>query len=345
MIGDVLTSSILCEALKNRYLKSEIHYLINSHTAAVLENNPFIDKQVLFTPEMEESLSLRNGLKKALKNEKYDVVIDVYSKLGSAEITKATAAQLRVGYKKWYTKWAYTHHFTYDKSPKTQAGLAIENRMKLLAPLKENFPAFLKPKIYLTTTEKSLALEQLQNASIQVDKPLLMISLLGSSEDKTYPLAYMAKILDNVVANHKAQLILNYIPKQLDQVNQLLALVQDDTRASIFDKVYGKSLREFLALTSHCHAMIGNEGGAINMAKALEIPTFSIFSPWITREAWDLFGNELNASFHLKDVQPHIYSNHTIKQLRKDKDSMYLKMHPSEIIGKIDTFLSRNLSF
>lgn len=343
MIGDVLTSSILCEGLKNRFKASEIHYLINAHTTAVLQNNPYIDKQIIFTPEMDESLSLRTALKRTLKKEAYDVVIDVYSTLGSAQIAKATNAKIRIGYAKWYTKWAYTHRFTYAKKPKTIAGLAIENRMQLLAPIAADFPDYLKPKIYLTTAEIAAAKTVLIKGGVSLDKPLVMISLLGSSPDKTYPLKYMAKVLDHIAATQEIQLVLNYIPKQQEQVNKLLNGVKESTRAQIFETIYGKSLREFLALTSHCNAMIGNEGGAINMAKALAIPTFAIFSPWITREAWGLFEGDKNVSVHLKDYKPDHYISNSVKVIKKNVSRLYQELRPELFEVQLTQFLKATI--
>jgi heptosyltransferase-2 len=61
-------------------------------------------------------------------------------------------------------------------------------------------------------------------------------------------------------------------------------LCKPATQKNVFFEVFGKSLREFMAITSHCDALIGNEGGAVNMAKALDIPTFSIFSPQIKNQ-------------------------------------------------------------
>lgn len=340
----MLTSSLLCEALKVRFRESELHYLINTHTTPVLENNPYIDKQIVYTPEMEGSISLRKALHASLKNEKYDLVIDVYSKLGSAFISKATKSPLRIGYKKWYTKWAYTHRFIYDKKAKTEAGLAVENRLKLLEPLALDFPEFIKPKIYLTESELQKGEMVLKNGGLQLDQKICMIAVLGSGPTKTYPLSYMAKVLDHIVIRTSSQLILNYIPKQQGQVQELLSLVKDQTRACIFDKVYGKSLREFLSLTSHCNAIIGNEGGAINMAKAIDIPTFSIFPPWISREAWGLFENNLNVSVHLKDIHPEVYKNENAQKIKGDIPSYYEMMTPDHITKKMDGFLNNVLA-
>ena len=48
MIGDVLASTIICEAIKMEHPNAEIHYLIQKNTFPVVENNPFIDKIVFF---------------------------------------------------------------------------------------------------------------------------------------------------------------------------------------------------------------------------------------------------------------------------------------------------------
>ena len=83
MIGDVLTSTILCENIKNNLPKSEVHYLINTHTKAVVENNPYIDKIVLFTPNFRKNKLAFYNFLKGIKKENYDVVIDVYGKIES----------------------------------------------------------------------------------------------------------------------------------------------------------------------------------------------------------------------------------------------------------------------
>jgi heptosyltransferase-2 len=342
MIGDVLTSSILCEALKERYPDSEVHYLINSHTQAVVENNPFIDELVLYTPEMEKSRRLQKELRKTLRARKYEVVIDVYSKIGSARMAKATKAPLVIGYKKWYTKSAYTKVYTYSEQAETEAGLAIENRMKLLQGIDNSFPKAIKPKLYVTEAETAFAKAQLKKHQISNKKPLYMIGILGSSEDKTYPLSALAKVLDALILKTNSQLLFNYMPKQVDDVATLYGLCQPKTQENIKVALYGKSLREFMALTQECDALIGNEGGAVNMAKALNIPTFAIFSPWIRKAAWALYENEQNMAVHLQDIQPELYKDTPLKTLKKEVDRHYKALDSGHVIAQLDLFLQKN---
>ena len=87
--------------------------------------------------------------------------------------------------------------------------------------------------------------------------------------------------------------------------------------------------------------MIGNEGGAVNMAKALNIPTFTIFSPWIFKEAWNMFENDTtNVSLHLKDFKPDLYEGvEHPKLLKKEALHLYDQFNPELLIEPLKKYL------
>lgn len=343
MIGDVLTSSILFEALRNEYPQAELHYLVYSHTSAVLENNPFIDMVIPFNPETQKNLSAFLKFSGEIKKQRYDVIIDVYSKINSAFITRFSGAKKRISYHKWYSRKAYTQTFNFKKEPKTPAGLAVENRMLLLKGISANFPEEIQPKLYLTAKEKYDAGEKLEKFGIGKTKPLLMIGILGSSSKKTYPLHYMAEILDFIISKTHANLLFNYIPEQEELAKDLFSRCSSETQEHIHYKIYGNSLREFMALTSHCDAFIGNEGGAANMAKALGIPTFSIFSPQIKKENWSLYEDgKKHVSVHLKDFEPFLFEKKSKRKLVENAAQFYELLNPNLIFAKLEKFLRAN---
>ena len=340
MIGDVLTTSILFEALKIKFPNAELHYLINSHTYPVVENNPFIDHFVFFTPEIERSKRKLLQLGKTIKNENFDIVIDAYSKLSSNLLTLLSKAKVKISKYKSYTAFLYTHPVKYRSTPLTEAGLAIENRMQLLSSIDpELAQTNIKPKIYLTKEEKEKAKQLLMDSNIHLNKPLFMISVLGSGNTKTYPLKYMAKVIDQIVNQTQGQILFNYIPKQLEEAQTVFNYCEKETQNHIHMAVFGKGLREFLALTFHCNALVGNEGGAVNMAKAMEIPTFTIFSPWIDKKTWSIFENEYNVSVHLKDYKPEFYSEKEEKELKKEALTLYKEFKPSYFSESLNRFL------
>ena len=336
MIGDVLTSSILFEALREKYPEAELHYLIQSHTRAVVENNPFIDKIIESNPDKEKSILELLKFATDIKKQQYDVVIDVYSKINSAFLTAFSGAKKKISYLKWYTSGAYSDTLSSKKQPDTEAGLAIENRMILLQGLSPDFETEKKPKIYLLESEREAAATQLQKADVSKDLPLFMISILGSSPQKTYPPKYMAQILDFIVNQSNAQLLFNYIPRQRIEAEELFLLCSETTRQNIFFDVFGTNLREFMALTSQCDALIGNEGGAINMAKALDVPTFAIFSLQISKKVWASYESEDHKTVHLADFYPELFP-----RKKKEPTSGYPLMKPELFLPQLDEFLKK----
>ncbi|ULC58699.1 glycosyltransferase family 9 protein [Flaviramulus sp. BrNp1-15] len=339
MIGDVLTSSILFEALKEKYPNAELHYLINSHTFPVVENNPFIDEYIFFTPEIEKSKLKLFNFTKSIRKKKYDVVIDVYSKLSSNLITLFSKAKTKISYQKKFRNFIYSDNIKREKNYDNSTGLEITNRLSLLKPLEIDIKS-IKPKIYLSDKEIEDSKLLLKQKNIDLSKPLFMISVLGSSENKTYPLPYMAKIIDKIAEDTNGQILFNYIPNQTNEAKTVYNFCNDKTKKQIHFEVFGKSLREFLAITKHCNALIGNEGGAINMAKALNIPTFSIFSPWVDKAGWNMFEDDkYNVSIHLKDIKPELYNDELLKKTKNRAHLFYEKFLPEFIIPELETYL------
>ncbi len=345
MIGDVLTSSILFEALKEKFPAAQMHFLIHRHTAPVVAHNPYIDEFILFDPKVDEKPLNFFRFLQTIKKQHYDIVIDVYSKINTAIISAWSGARIRSSYHKWYTQKAYTHTFQNKQHLDTNAGFAIENRMQLLKAISPEFPVEIKPKIYLTSEETGAAKQRLLADGINLEKPLFMCGILGSSEAKTYPLPYMAKILDFVVKKTGAQLLFNYIPKQVEEAGKLYDLCKPETQKQVFFDIFGTSLRDFMSITSHCDGLLGNEGGAVNMAKALDIPTFAIFSPQIKKENWSLYENgTTNISVHVADFNFQELEGHTGREIAKNPVQFYELLPPNLIFAKLEHFMNEALA-
>ena len=341
MIGDVLTSSILFELLKKHQPNYELHYLVNESTYPVVANHPYIDKFHIVTRNIERSKLEFFHFLKMIKAERYGIVIDVYSKYSSNLITLFSKAEVRISKYKWYTSFIYSHLIQESKSKQTHAGLAIENRIRMLQALGIPFE-ITKPKVYLTQNEIDQAKALLKSHGIDLSKTLCMVAILGSSPVKTLPYPQMAKIIDTIVETTGGQVLFNYIPKQYPEALKVYKHSKKSTQSHIHFEVYGKNLREFLALTHHCDALIGNEGGATNMAKALGKPTYTIFSPWIEKEAWNLFDDGVkNISVHLKDYKPELYKDISkLKEVKPKTSAFYEQLRLDLFKKELVAFLN-----
>lgn len=333
-IGDVLTSTIICNNLKAKFPESKIDYMCYPNSVDVLKENPNIDTIIPLTNTVRKSIPSLFKFIFQIRRKKYDAVIDVYSKLETNLITLFSGAKYKVSYSKWYSNIFYNYSYERLDAVKSEFGLAIENRLMLLKPFISEKITDVKPKIFLKESEINEAKNLLKSYNVDAEKPLIMFGILGSEFYKTYPLDGMAKIIDFTVAKTNATIIFNYIPDQKEQALEVYNNCSEETKKHIIFDLYCTELRPFLALLSQCEMLIGNEGGAVNMAKALEIPTFSIFTPSVRKETWQTFENEAkNVSIHLKDLKPEIYAQHT-EQYIKEHTFEYYAEYPLELMLK-----------
>ncbi|MDD3003874.1 glycosyltransferase family 9 protein [Flavobacterium sp.] len=343
MIGDVLASSIICNNLKREYPNSEIDYLIYPFTQPVVENNPNIDQILLFKDEYRKSKKALWNFMLSIRQTKYDVVIDAYGKLESQLIVALSGAKTKIGFHKSYSKIIYTHVVADNPVALTNAGLALESRLNLAKALVKSDHWDIKPHIYLTSAEIENGKKIIEHHQIDTSKKIFMIGVLGSGTTKTYPFEYMAVILDFIVKETDATLIFNYMPSQREEANAIYDLCQPKTQQHIKIDLIPGSIREFLSITHHCDALIGNEGGAVNMAKAINIPTFTIFSTWIKKESWNSFENGKDTvSIHLNDIKPEIYGGESPKKMKDKALELYQKFLPEYIVPLLKKYLQEN---
>ena len=341
MIGDVLATSIVCNNLRLIYPNAQLDYLIYPFTKPVVENNPNIDNIILFNDAYRKSKVAFTKFLFSIRRTKYDMVIDAYGKLESNLIVAFSGAKTKIGFYKPYTRFIYTKAVKEISITQTNAGLAIDNRLNLIRFLNPKIELSSKPKIFLTDEEIQNGKRILEQHKVDSSKKIYMISALGSGANKTYPFVFMSEILDFIVAKTGGTLLFNYMPSQVDQANAIYNLCLAETKKNIKMDLLCNGIREFLSVTYHCDALIGNEGGAVNMAKALNIPTFTIFSPWIIKEAWNSFENGTNTvSVHLKDFKPELYSGRSPKEMKKKSLELYNSYTPDLIIPILEKYLN-----
>ena len=339
MIGDVLASTVICETIKIQNPNWEVHYLIQPNTLAVVENNPYIDKIILFDPKKDKGFFNLLKLGKELKKEQYHIIIDAYGKWESILPAFFSNTKIRIGGYKWYTQLFYTKTI---KLISSKNGTANEYRLLLTETALHKKIDLAFPKIHLTNEELEKAKKAISE-NCDISKPIFMISVLGSSKKKSLPSKHMAKTLD-ILATSKEdiQLLFNYIPSQFNEVKDIYDSCLPTTQEKINLDFYAKSLRDFIGLLSQCDALIGNEGGATNMAKALNIPTFTIYAPWINRNSWNIKEETgFHDIIHLSDYHPELYLGKHPKKFKDKALEWYELLNPSLFKEKLELFIKR----
>lgn len=342
-IGDVLLSSVIANNIKKVFPNSEVSFFAYDYTIGVLENNPNIDR--IISINQKELKRLPKLFETALKirEKNYDIIFDPYAKFQSRIICLTSKAQYRVGFKKAHKKLKlpfYTHPINFKKKATLSCGRGIEDRVNLVHqvfPLAE--PDYV-PKIYLSEIEKS------ENKLQNISGPVIMFGVLGSTPNKSMPYEYIVELIDFVTKNYKATILFNYAPHQKEEALKIYNACAHKEKINM--EIYEYSIRGFAVLMSQCDMLISNEGGSVHIAKAVNKPTFTIYSPYIDKDAWNSFEDEVfHQSIHLLEEVPDLFKSFTPEERRsieKNPQELYKELKSEMILKKLKPYLAHHLS-
>jgi heptosyltransferase I len=104
-LGDIVHSLPFLNSIKTCFPKAEIHWVIAKGLEGLLECHPMVNRLIIINKDMWKKLSrttatikeVRNLLKD-IRNERYDLAVDLQGLLRSGIITMATRAPVRIGF-------------------------------------------------------------------------------------------------------------------------------------------------------------------------------------------------------------------------------------------------------
>ena len=342
-IGDVLISSVIANNIKKVFPESEVTYFVYDYTVGVLENNPNIDRII---PIKEKWLKKVPNLFKTVwvtRGEEYDIIFDPYSKFQSRMMCLFSKGKMRIGLKRANKELKfpfYTHPISFLEQRSRACGKAIEDRLHMITSVFELAVPDFEPKIWLTETEKAT------NRLKGIKSPVIMLGVLGSTPQKSMPYPYIAALVDFIAETYSATLLFNYAPHQKEEALKIYELCQHKEQINL--NIYANSIREFAVLVSQCDLLVANEGGSVHIAKALQVPTFTIYSPYVNKEHWSSFEDgTTHESVHLLEEKPDLFSSFTLEERRRieaQPDELYQQLTPELIFGKLKPYLAHQLS-
>ncbi len=102
-IGDIILTTPIIRSIKTQIPNAEVHYLIKANNSIILNNNPYVDKIILFNGSLSKTI-------RELKKENYTFIIDLHKQLRSLiirlRLLKPSKTFNSLKIKKWiFVKW------------------------------------------------------------------------------------------------------------------------------------------------------------------------------------------------------------------------------------------------
>lgn len=260
-------------AFKTHFPGSELHFLTEPPADEILGANPYIDRIILHRPGQTRM----RDLLRELRREKYDLVIDFFGNPRSAWLGYLSGARRRIGFDYRFRGWLYTDHLP-----------AREYRRVYSAGLKLQLLEFLGIKsadcsieVFLTDEETKRARDRVCDLFAgRAEEGFWTLSPVSRRPYKRWPKEKWASVCREL-ARRGENVLLVYGPGE----KQVAGQVWESSRKSAVLWEEGCSVRDLAAVMSFSKGYIGNDNMHKHLARALGLPTFTVFGP-VGAQSW-----------------------------------------------------------
>ncbi len=276
-LGDVILSTPLIEAIKTKYPKSKVYFMVESDYLAVVEDNPLLAG--VLVRNSPGSLLEEIRLWKEIARHKFDVVIDILHNPRTAYYVFFSGAKWRIAFRNPLRKIFYSLNVPWE-----DRGYTVSVRFELLRPLgieavntRLNFivPQAAKEKIN----------NLLKNWGIKEEDFIITFDITSVWEVRRWPKEFFASLADMLAEEFKAKIVFTYGPGEEEYARQTVALTKNKHYLSPL-----LTLKEFAALIARCNLHVGNDSAPKYIAFSQGKPNFTIYGSSDPRN-WSPPGN------------------------------------------------------
>ncbi|UCB52503.1 MAG: glycosyltransferase family 9 protein [Candidatus Zixiibacteriota bacterium] len=269
-IGDVLLSTPVIRALKTRFPKSCIAFLVERESADILTLNPYLDEVIVLERERYRNpfYSLRKIWQ--IRRRGFDLVIDFLGNPRTAYITFLSGAGRRMGYDVHWRRFYYNLLIKDDGRPKYSATHKLEALKSLGIDASD-----LRPDFLISEEARLFSQSLFQEAGVDPGKLIISLSPTSRRHFRRWHLERFARLADWLISRFQATVVLVWGPGERGVVEKVGGLMEQKPLIS----PETEDLFRLGAILQKCDLHIGNDNGTKHVAVAMGKPTLTIYGP------------------------------------------------------------------
>ena len=334
-IGDALLSLPVCASLRKTFPDAQIDYLIYEHIAPLFLKHPAIDNVRVITAEERKKPWRYLGKVLSLRKQRYDMVVDLMTVPITVLTTRLSGAQIQIGFDKG--KWRSRLYKT-PMVHRWELG-PMDCKLAMLDGLPYPVSIDRTMKIYLDSSEVETMRQQMREAGVDMQRPVLLFSPISRLGNKNWPGDYFVTLVEHCLRLCNAQAVFIWGPGERDMVQPLAARIAP--RGKVFSNIATNALRDLAALSANCALFVGNDSGPRHVAEAVGIPTFTIFAPTVKKSVWLPNLGDRHRAVDMTDLLEINEEQWFEKapEFRERIDDFFRAMTPEFVITKLDPML------
>lgn len=285
LIGDLVLSMVAVRVLKRTYPQAEIDLISVPASAKVIEGDPDLTKLIGYDPNIwrrpKALVSKRNwrelrALLTTLHAREYDLALSLFGAWAGV-LAALSGAKRRVGFgresfpglmtdsvpgRHWQAG-AQLHEVDYCLELAQAVGATINEQ--------DRYP-------HLSVAEDvTREIEQiLSTQGVQLDRPIIACHVSANNgQSKRWPVPYWATLLDRLIREEHAQVVLTGAPSDLALIEKITRRMHEQP----FNLASKTSLTQLAALLKRADLLISGDSGPMHMAAAVDTPIIALHGP------------------------------------------------------------------
>lgn len=261
-LGDVILTLPLITQIKKNFPKATITFLVKKYVYDLIKNYPGIDEFV-FIDDLNESSKLR----KFFKQNKFDLMFNVYPRFEIALAAFLAGIKIRVGTGyRWYSCLFNRRNHEHRKTAEKHEAVYNLNLLKTVIHSKEDLPVEFNFQIREEEIKKLN--ERLMQKSFDINSDFIIIHIPSKGSAAKLP---NEKFIEYINAFNSeftnVKVIFTGVKEERDEVESVQKEIND--KSNLINLCCELSLSELKTLISKSKLFISNSTGPIHIAGAL----------------------------------------------------------------------------
>jgi lipopolysaccharide heptosyltransferase II len=285
LIGDLVLSMVAVRVLKRAYPDAEIDLVSVPASARVIEGDPDLARVIGYDPNIwrrpKALLSRKNwrelrALLRTLHERDYDLTISLFGKWAGV-LSALSGARRSVGFGqesfpglltdpvagRHWTRGAKKHEVDYCLTLASAAGATTQ-------------PEDRYPRLSVLPSTSQDVQHLLSERGIQSERALIACHVSANNgQSKRWPVPYWAILLDSLIREDHAQIVLTGSPADLPLIEKITSRMHEQP----LNLAGQTSLTQLAALLQHADLLITGDSGPMHMAAAVGTPLIAIHGP------------------------------------------------------------------
>ncbi|MCL2335460.1 MAG: DUF374 domain-containing protein [Endomicrobia bacterium] len=286
-LGDIVFALPVLAAIKRKYPKARISWIVDERCAEILEGSPHLENIFIWDRRRHSPLYYRE-LKKKLRTQQFDVSIDLHGLAKSAMLVRLAKAKYKIASSSTNGMREFSWLFSKEIKNTAEAAHCVDRHMSAAKYL--GCDETIEYPIYIPDSAFESVKEKLLSEGVDLSK-LMGIHPGGGWTSRRWGTANFAALAKRAKNELAADIVLVGGREGGSSEKGLNEEIVAAAGVKICDMTGKFTLKELCAFFKLCRVFVGNEAGPMHIATALGTKAVAILGPTNAKRTGPYKGN------------------------------------------------------